>query len=52
MGIKAKYAWIANNKKRWPVSLVFDLLGASASGFLEHMRRKDADKPSKPGANM
>ena len=47
-----KYAWIANNKKRWPVSLSCDLLGVSASGFFEHMHRKGVDKPSKPGANM
>ena len=47
-----KYAWVVNNKKRWPVSLACDLLGVSASGFFEHMRRKGADKPSKPGANM
>lgn len=27
------------------------MLGVSTSGYFEQMRRKDTDKPSKPGAN-
>jgi putative transposase len=46
-----KYAWIASNKKHWPTSLACEILGVSTSGYFEHMRRKGADKPSKPGAN-
>ena len=47
-----KYAWIERHKKHWPVSLAREVLGVSTSGFVEHMRRKGADQPSKPGANM
>ena len=44
-----KYAWIASNKKQWPVTLMSDLLGVSASGYFEHMRRKDnARQSTKP----
>jgi hypothetical protein len=46
-----KYAWIAANKKQWPVSMMSELLGVSTSGYFEHMRRKGRDKPSKPGAS-
>ena len=46
-----RYAWIANNKKHWPVSLACDMLGVSTSGFFENVRRKGADKTSKPGTN-
>ena len=46
-----KYAWIASNKKHWPVSLTCEMLGVSTSGYFEHLRRKGADRPSKPGAN-
>jgi len=46
-----KYAWIASNKRQWPVSLACDMLGVSTSGYFEHMRRKGADKPSKPSAS-
>ena len=46
-----KYAWIAKHKARWPITLACDVLGVSASGYFEHWRRKDADKPSRPGAN-
>ncbi len=50
-GIKLKYAWIASNIKHWPTSLAREMLGVSTSGYFEHMRRKGANKPSKPGAN-
>ena len=46
-----KYAWIASNKAKWPITLACDVLGVSASGYFEHWRRKKLDKPSKPGAN-
>jgi putative transposase len=46
-----KYDWIASNKKYWSVSLACEMLDVSTSGYFEHMRRKGADKPSKPVAN-
>lgn len=46
-----KYAWIARHKAQWPVTLACEVLGVSASGYFEHWRRKDAAKPSGPGAN-
>ena len=46
-----KYAWIASNKAKWPITLACDVLGVSASGYFEHWRRKKWDKPTKPGAN-
>ena len=42
---------IARHKVRWPITLACEVLGVSASGYFEHWRRKDADKPSRPGAN-
>ena len=46
-----KYAWIAKHKADWPITLACETLGVSASGYFDHWRRKDADKPSRPGAN-
>ena len=46
-----RYAWIASNKKKWPVSMVCDLLEVSTSGYFSHLRRQGANKPSKPDAN-
>ena len=46
-----KYAWIASNKAKWPITLACDILGVSASGYFEHLRRKKLDKLTKPGAN-
>jgi transposase InsO family protein len=46
-----KYAWIARHKADWPITLACEALEVSASGYFEHWRRRDADKPSKPGAN-
>jgi len=46
-----KYAWIAKHKACWPVTLSCEVLGVSASGYFEHWRRKDVDKPSRPGGN-
>ncbi|MGH6932455.1 MAG: IS3 family transposase [Dongiaceae bacterium] len=50
-GIAVKYAWIAKHKTCWPVTVACEALGVSASGYFEHWRRKDASKPSRPGAN-
>ena len=46
-----KYAWIAKHKTQWPVTLMCEVLAVSASGYFEHWKRKDTDKPSKPNAN-
>ena len=46
-----KYAWIAQHTAHWPVTLSCEVLGVSASGYFEHWRRNDNDKPDKPGAN-
>ncbi len=45
-----KYAWIARHKAHWPITLTCEVLGVSPSGYFEHWRRRDTDKPSKPGA--
>jgi putative transposase len=47
-----KYAWVASNKKHWPVSMTCDLLNVSTSGYFAHMRRNGTDKPSKSGTNQ
>ena len=47
-----KYDWIAKHKMRWPISIACPVLGVSASGYFEHWRRRDIDKPSRPGANQ
>ncbi len=41
---------IARHKALWPVTLACEVLGVSASGYFEHWRRKDTDKPGRPGA--
>ena len=46
-----KYAWIAGNKERWPITLVCDVLGVSASGYFEPLRRKNLETPAKPGTS-
>ena len=49
-----KYAWLAKHKALWPITLVCEVLGVSASGYFEHFKRKDTSKPSRPsrpGAN-
>jgi putative transposase len=35
-----KYAWIENNKLRWPVCLQCRVLGVSASGYRQHWARR------------
>jgi len=44
-----KYAWIEKNKRVWPVSLTCEVLEVSTSGYFDHVKRRDASKPSKPG---
>jgi putative transposase len=47
-----KYAWIASQKARWPVSLACDVLGVSTSGYFVHRRRQGTDKPSIAGTGQ
>jgi putative transposase len=42
-----KYAWIAQNKAVWPVSMTCEVLGVSTSGYFEHQRRR---KPKPAGS--
>jgi putative transposase len=42
-----KYAWIAQNKAEWPVSMTCEVLGVSTSGYFEHQRRR---KPKPAGS--
>ena len=44
-----RYAWIAKHTAYWPITLTCEVLGVSPSGYFEHWRRKDTEKPSKPG---
>ena len=46
-----KYAWVAKHKACWPVTLSCEVLGVSASGYFEHWRRKERDKPGRPEAD-
>jgi Transposase and inactivated derivatives len=45
-----KYAWIERHGRQWPLSLTCEVLRVSVSGYLEHRRRRDARKPSRPGS--
>ncbi len=45
-----KYAWIARHKTHWPITLACDVLGVSASGYFESIRRIQQERPRKPGA--
>jgi putative transposase len=44
-----KYAWIAQNKAVWSVTMTCEVLDVSASGYFEHQRRRRQSRPSKPG---
>jgi transposase InsO family protein len=44
-----KYAWIERHGQQWPLSLACEVLCVSVSGYLEHRRRRNACKPSRPG---
>jgi len=44
-----KYAWIDKLKAMWPVTLMCQLLGVSASGFFEHRQRSSKAAPPGPG---
>ena len=39
-----KYAWIAQHKARWPVTLACEVLEVSASGYFEQRRRSRPDQ--------
>ena len=43
------YAWIAKNKAAWPITMACETLGANASGYFEHQRRRRVGQPRKPG---
>jgi transposase InsO family protein len=45
-----KYAWIERHGQQWPLSLTCEVLRVSVSGYLEHRRRRNARKPSRPGS--
>ena len=45
-----KYAWIAKNTAAWPITLMRELLGVSASGFFEHRGRTKAPMQGKPSS--
>ena len=45
-----KYAWIARHKADWPITLAWEALEVSASGYFEHWRCRDRVKPSRPRA--
>jgi transposase InsO family protein len=42
-----KYAWIAQHKARWPVTLSCEVLEVSTSGYFEHVRCPTPDRPIK-----
>ena len=42
-----KYAWIAQHKARWPVTLSCEVLEVSPSGYFEHVRRAASDRSVK-----
>lgn len=46
-----KYAWVANNKAHWPITVACEVLAVSASGYFGHGRRKKLPEPSKPDAH-
>ena len=47
-----KYAWIAEHKAVWPVTLSCEVLEVSTSGYFEHQRRRAQAAPSKPGGRV
>ena len=47
-----KYAWIAQNKASWPITIACEALGVSPSGYFEHLRRGRPDRPSQPGERI
>lgn len=44
-----KYAWIAKNRAAWPITLMCEVLGVSASGYFEHRGRSAGTKPVASG---
>ena len=43
-----KYAWIAKNCGRWPITVACEVLGVSTSGYFDHQRRRGQAMPSRP----
>lgn len=43
-----KYAWIAQHKARWPITLSCEVLEVSTSGYFEHARRAAPARPINP----
>lgn len=43
-----KYAWIDQNRRRWPLSMMCEHLEVSSSGYHQHTQRAANDKPGKP----
>jgi putative transposase len=44
-----KYAWVAQNKATWPVTMTCEVLEVSTSGYFEHRRRHRQGLPSLSG---
>ena len=44
-----KYAWIAEKKAAWPITMTCEALGVSASSYFEHKRRRVTSQPGAPG---
>ena len=42
-----KYAFIDNHKKRWPMSLICEVLNVSVSGYHQHQQRKSKSHSGK-----
>ena len=45
-----KYAWIAKNTAAWPITLMCEVLGVSASGFFEHRGRATGPRHGGPSS--
>ena len=45
-----KYAWIAKHIVMWPITLMCEVLGVSASGFFEHRSRAASHQAGKPSS--
>ena len=45
-----KYAWIAKHIVMWPITLMCEVLGVSASGFFEHRSRTTSHPAGKPSS--
>jgi putative transposase len=43
-----KYAWIGKDKATWPITLACEVLGMSASGYVDHQRRRAQAGSNRP----